>query len=99
MEAIHAAKRSGSRKGPISRAARQEERAAYLFRRCATRPPEKVELALLVKFYTTQKARFEKKELDANAVAGQGEGDVNDRAAWTTLARSLLNLDEFVSKR
>jgi multiple sugar transport system permease protein len=31
MEAIHAAKRSGSRKGPISRAARQEERAAYLF--------------------------------------------------------------------
>ncbi len=31
MEAIHAAKRSRSRKGPSSRAARQEERAAYLF--------------------------------------------------------------------
>jgi hypothetical protein len=83
----------------IARPGTPEERAAYLFRRCATRPPEKNELTLLVKFYTTQKARFEKKELDAHAVAGQGEGDVNDRAAWTTLARSLLNLDEFVTKR
>ena len=76
-----------------------EERAIYLFRRCLTRAPEKEELTLLAKFYTTQKERFEKKELDANAIAGQGDGDVNERAAWTTLARSLLNLDEFVTKR
>ena len=31
MEAIHAARRTGSRMGPLSRNARNEERAAYLF--------------------------------------------------------------------
>ena len=37
-------------------------------------------------------------ELDALAIAGAGEGDVNDRAAWSVLARAILNLDETVTK-
>ena len=32
------------------------------------------------------------------AIAGPGDGDANDRAAWTTLARALLNLDETFAK-
>jgi hypothetical protein len=32
-------------------------------------------------------------------VAGAGEGDVNDRAAWVALARTLLNLDEVITKQ
>ena len=62
-----------------------EQKAEYIFRRCATRPPDRNELALLVSFYENQRQRFSKKELNAEAVAGKGEGDVDDRAAWTTL--------------
>jgi hypothetical protein len=76
-----------------------EEKAAYLFRRCVTRPLKPDELALLTKFYTTQKQRFASKELDAAAIGGKGEGDPVERAAWTTVARSVLNLDEAIVKR
>ncbi|HEU4753533.1 MAG TPA: DUF1553 domain-containing protein, partial [Armatimonadota bacterium] len=73
-------------------------RARELFRRCLTRPPTAQEAALLERFYETQKRRFETKELDAAAVAGPGEGDPNERAAWTAVARSLLNLDETMTR-
>ncbi len=39
-----------------------------------------------------------KKELDAAAIAGAGAGDANERAAWTVVARALLNLDETITK-
>jgi hypothetical protein len=74
------------------------DRAAYLFRRCVTRPPSREEAEALLRFYTVQRGRFERKELDAAAIAGPGEGDINDRAAWTALSRSLLNLDEAITK-
>ncbi|NBV24479.1 MAG: DUF1553 domain-containing protein [Proteobacteria bacterium] len=75
-----------------------ESRVETLFRRCLTRPPSADERALLVKFYETQRARFAKGELKAADFAGKGEGDANDRAAWTALARALLNLDEMIAK-
>jgi hypothetical protein len=75
-----------------------EERAAALFRRCLTRPPGRDELALLVGFYEAQKRRLQKRELDAAALAGPGDGDVVERAAWTALARALLNLDGAIVK-
>jgi hypothetical protein len=75
-----------------------EERAAWLFRRCLTRPPTDDERAALARFYRAQKGRFERKELDAAKVAGPGAGDANERAAWTAAARAVLNLDEFVTK-
>ncbi|HEY7314677.1 MAG TPA: PSD1 and planctomycete cytochrome C domain-containing protein [Gemmataceae bacterium] len=81
-----------ARKGPLA------ERVDYLFRRCLTRPPSAEETAMLVKFYETQKRRFERKELDAGKIAGPGGGDINERAAWTALARTLLNLDEAIVK-
>jgi hypothetical protein len=74
------------------------ERVEYLFRRSLTRPPTAQETAQLVKFYETQKRRFEQKELDAAKIAGPGSGDVNERAAWTALARVLCNLDEAIVK-
>ncbi len=75
-----------------------EARARLLFRRCLIRPPSEEELAVLVKFYHTQKQRFEKKELDAAALAGPGAGDLPERAGWTVVARALLNLDETFTK-
>jgi hypothetical protein len=75
-----------------------EARVRALFRRCLTRTPEDGELLQLVRFFDAQKPRFERKELDAALIAGPGEGDAAERAAWTILARALLNLDEAVTK-
>jgi hypothetical protein len=75
-----------------------EERAAWLFRRCLTRPPTDEERVALAKFYRAQKERFGRKELDAAKVAGPGAGDADERAAWTATARAVLNLDEFITK-
>ncbi len=75
-----------------------ESRVETLFRRCVTRPPSADERAQLVKFFEAQRARFASGELKAATFAGPGDGDATDRAAWTALARALLNLDEFVAK-
>ncbi len=75
-----------------------ESRVENLFRRCLTRPPSADERAQLVKFFETQRARFASGELKAADFASKGDGDANDRAAWTALARALLNLDEMISK-
>jgi hypothetical protein len=75
-----------------------EERVEYVFRRCLTRPPTRGEKEMLVGFFEAQKRRFAEKQLDPTAVAGPGEGDATERAAWTALARSLFNLDEAITK-
>ncbi|MBI3466191.1 MAG: DUF1553 domain-containing protein [Planctomycetes bacterium] len=75
-----------------------ESQAAQLFRRVLTRPPSSDELRLLVQFYRSQRQRLEAKELDAQAIAGPGEGDLIECAAWTGLTRALLNLDEAITK-
>jgi len=74
------------------------DRVDALFRRCLGRSPEKDELPQLARFFHAQKMRFERKELDAAKVAGAGAGDAAERAAWTVLARAILNLDEAVTK-
>lgn len=93
MEAAQAlAARATAREGGAG------EKAAFVFRHCLTRPPTAAEQETLVKFQATQKERFEKKELDPAAFAGEGQGDVIERAAWTAVIRALMNLDETVTK-
>ena len=75
-----------------------EERVDTLFRRCLTRAPDPDEASQLARFFLAQKRRFELKELDAAKIAGPGEGEASERAAWTVLTRVLLNLDEAVTK-
>lgn len=53
---------------------------------------------MLVKFFEAQKQRIASAELDAKQIAGDGEGDVAQRAAWATLARAIMNLDEMITK-
>jgi hypothetical protein len=81
-----------------SREGSTEERLEYLFRRCLVRPPTPDELRLLAGFFKTQRERLEKKELDASNIAGAGDGDLLERAAWTLVARAVLNLDETITK-
>jgi hypothetical protein len=75
-----------------------EDRVRAAFRRCLTRLPTAEETAALAKFITAQKERFANGELDAKALAGDDSGNVNERAAWTVLARALLNLDEAITR-
>ncbi|MCH5375856.1 MAG: DUF1549 and DUF1553 domain-containing protein, partial [Planctomycetes bacterium] len=76
-----------------------EQRIAAMFRRVLTRPAEPDEIEALSAFYTDQRARFAAGELDAKAVAGgDAADDAIDRAAWTLVARILLNLDEAITK-
>jgi hypothetical protein len=75
-----------------------EDRVRTAFRRCLTRPPTDEEVALLAKFFHAQKERFANGELDAKALAGEESGDVNERAAWTALARALWSFDETVTR-
>ncbi|MCY2968602.1 MAG: DUF1549 and DUF1553 domain-containing protein, partial [Planctomycetota bacterium] len=71
-------------------------RAAYLFRRCLVRPPTADELTLVVTFYERQKGKLKPEE--SGKIAGPGDGDAVDRAAWTLTARALLNLDETITR-
>jgi hypothetical protein len=77
-------------------------RAEALFRRCLVRRPTTDELKALVDFYEAQHARLTRRELDAAAIAGgiedEEEGDAVDAAAWTLVARAVLNLDEMIVK-
>jgi hypothetical protein len=70
-----------------------------MFRRCLTRPPSNEERASLVQFYQTQLARFSSGELNAGELMETKEdARLNEEAAWTTVARVLLNLDETINK-
>jgi hypothetical protein len=69
-----------------------------VFRRCLVRPPTAEEAELLEKFHAAQRAKFAADRRAAVAFAGSDNGDVVERAAWTAVARAVLNLDEFVTK-
>jgi hypothetical protein len=51
-----------------------------------------------MQFHEHQKQRCIKNELNATLIARPGADDVNERAAWTIVARTLLNLDETIAK-
>jgi len=69
-----------------------------LFKKCLSRPPDQQEQMALMGFYQAQLKRFKVGELKAEKIAGKGEGEVNQRAAWTALARVILNTDEFITR-
>jgi hypothetical protein len=87
------------------------ERIAYAVRRCLSRPPESDETVVLQEFLSKQKQRFirdgadpwllladddkAKGKLAANLPPGAEPADL---AAWTALARVVLNLDETITK-
>lgn len=74
-------------------------RAELLFRRCLTRPPTATERTALTQFYQAQLARFSNGELKATELMQAPAADrLNEAAAWTTVARVLLNLDETINK-
>ncbi|RIK73482.1 MAG: hypothetical protein DCC67_17860 [Planctomycetota bacterium] len=88
--------------------ANDEARLAYAFRRCLSRPPSAEELAVLADFLARQKARFRDggadpqpliADGDAQAAVADDRAAAADLAAWTAVARIVLNLDETITKQ
>ena len=80
-----------------------DERITFLFRRCLSRPPTADELLRLAEFFDAQKKRLTSGDLDAAKIAGEAggkvqEGNLQEIAAWTLVARAILNVDEFITK-
>lgn len=77
------------------------DRCRYLFRMCMTRTPDAAELQVLVDFLHRETQRFSASPDDA-AAAVTLQTDENLQvlkvAAWTSVARTLLNTDEFVTR-
>ena len=77
-----------------------EAKTAFIFQRCTSRPPRAAETAKLLAFLAAQRERIAHGELPAKDIAGAApsKAEINARAAWTLLARSVLNLDETITK-
>jgi len=75
-----------------------DDRVTLLFRRCLSRPPTRDEREALIKYYQAELTRLKSGELDATKIAGPGESEMKARAAWTLVARAILNLDETITK-
>lgn len=76
----------------------EEDRARFIVRRCLSRSPAAEEETALLAFFKAQRERFAAGDLPAKDVAGPGDGDAAERAAWTATARVVLNLDETITK-
>jgi hypothetical protein len=87
------------------------ERLTYAVRRCMGRAPNESEVAVLQRFLDQQRARFASSAADpwplATGLASVDENtraqlsadfDPGELAAWTALARVVLNLDETITK-
>ncbi len=90
-----------------------EERIAYAFRICTGRIAKPEELQSLQRFWSTQRAEFEHDLEAASRVIGaaveapadstpsrdrSAPSEAAELAAWTSLARVLVNLDEFITR-
>jgi hypothetical protein len=85
----------------------EAERAAWVFRQCVSRKPEPAETAVLLKLLGEARTEFTSRPRDAAQFAFSdpknpaplpaGSG-IPDLAAWSAVARAVLNLDETITK-
>ncbi|MEZ5393355.1 MAG: DUF1553 domain-containing protein [Bryobacterales bacterium] len=73
----------------------EDQRLTYAFRRVLTRLPNAKEKDALLSMLERQRKRFESGGLDAKEFVGKASPEL---AAWTTVARVMLNLDETITK-
>jgi hypothetical protein len=76
-----------------------QERIAELFQQCLTRPADESELDAMQEFFTKQHQLFSTGKLDPRPLVGKTSMQPADEAAWTALARVILNLDEMMTRR
>lgn len=93
---IEAARALGAKAAAIEGS--DASRVAFLFRRTLVRNPNPAELESVLAFLKNQQDRIARGELKPEPLAGPGEGTPESRAAWTAVARALLNLDETITR-
>ncbi|MCC9609539.1 PSD1 and planctomycete cytochrome C domain-containing protein [Blastopirellula sp. JC732] len=71
--------------------------AENLFERLMTRPPTAAELKAILQYRTAQLERLQNGQLSAATIGGDPSASPED-AAWVMVARSLMNLDEAITK-
>src|SRR5205807_3916325 len=80
------------------------QRVNFGFRLATARKPEPKEAAILLQTAKQQLAEYRRHKDEAAKLLGVGDSkynhqlDVSELAAWTTVASSILNLDETVTK-
>jgi hypothetical protein len=91
----------------LSAAPSDPARAVWAFRQCVSRPPSPEETTVLLKLLTQAREEFTAKPKDATQFAFADPKNpaplpphtsVEDLAAWSTVARAILNLDETITK-
>jgi Protein of unknown function (DUF1553)/Protein of unknown function (DUF1549)/Domain of unknown function (DUF4375)/Concanavalin A-like lectin/glucanases superfamily/Planctomycete cytochrome C len=83
----------------------ERDRLAFAFKCAVARPPTETEQRILMRLYTDALARFQADPAAAKKLLAVGESaratwtNNAELAAWTTVASTILNLDETISKR
>ena len=101
---VEAARKMAERVMNEAAGATPEERIAFAFRLATARKPAAEEAAVLRKIYDAQLAHFRSTPEAASKLLTVGESprdeklDPADLAAWTTVASTILNLDETITK-
>ncbi|MGD9634643.1 MAG: DUF1553 domain-containing protein [Pirellulales bacterium] len=77
-----------------------EQRLTWLFERCVGRAPRPEEQQVLISLLAAQRRQLAEDPGRAATIVGrQGEpAEVVGQAAWTAVARAVLNLDEFITR-
>jgi hypothetical protein len=88
------------RKALVEGGRTDSDRLAYAFRRCVARQPTAEESSVLLDLREKERQRFSAPKAKPEELAGKVPAGVKpaDLAAWTVVARVLLNLDETVTK-
>jgi hypothetical protein len=76
-------------------------RLTALWRRCVARPPERFELATLQQLLDAARHYYAEHAQDAEALLTAhraAEVPVTEQAAWMVVARTILNLDEVITR-
>ncbi len=77
--------------------ANREATATFIFQRFLTRPPTADELKSLLDYQQRQQQRLAVGELNAKVLSGNEEATA-ELAAWSMVARVVMNLDEAITK-
>lgn len=99
--------RSLGRKTLLEGGSTDADRLNYVFLSCLARLPNEEEIVVLQEFLERQRQRFSQPDADPGHLIEsentspeilEGIASPADQAAWTALARVLLNLDETITK-
>lgn len=78
-----------------------EQKLTLVWRRCLTRPPQPGEVHALEKLLASARQYYADQEKDAQALVGKyapPSDAVGEQAAWTIVARTILNVDEMITR-